>query len=51
MGKKCIARELGGAHYSVPRYRRERATADTQTRPRRMTLDAEQQQVARSLLD
>ena len=50
-GKKRIARELGVARNSVRRYLREGAAAETQTRPRAWTLDTEQQQVARRLLD
>jgi len=50
-GKKRIARELGVARNSVRRYLREGAAAETQTRPGAWTLDAEQQAVARSLLD
>ena len=50
-GKKRIARELGVARNSVRRYLREGEAADTQTRPRAWTLDAEQQVLARSLLD
>jgi transposase len=50
-GKKRIARELGVARNSVRRYVREGEAAETQTRPGAWTLDAEQQQVARSLLD
>jgi len=50
-GKKRIARELGVARNSVRRYLREGTAAETQTRPGAWTLDAEQQQVARTLLD
>jgi transposase len=50
-GKKRIARELGVARNSVKRYLREGAAAETQSRPGAWTLDAEQQRVARSLLD
>lgn len=50
-GKKRIARELGIARNSAKRYLREGTAAETQTRPGAWTLDAEQQQVARSLLD
>src|SRR4029078_8389825 len=46
-----IARELGVARNSVRRYLREGEAADTQTRPRAWTMDAEQQVLARSLLD
>ena len=50
-GKKRIARELGVARNSVRRYLREGAAAETQTRPGAWTLDADQQEVARTLLD
>ena len=50
-GKKRIARELGVARNSVKRYVREGEAAETQTRPGAWTLDAEQQALARSLLD
>src|SRR6185295_1392026 len=50
-GKKRITRELGVARNSVKRYLREGAEAETQTRPGAWTLDAEQQALARSMLD
>lgn len=50
-GKKRIAHELGVARNSVRRYLREGEAAETQTRPGAWTLDAEQQALARSLLD
>lgn len=50
-GKKRIARELGIARNSVKRYLREGDAAETQTRPGAWTLDAEQQALARTLLD
>jgi hypothetical protein len=49
-GSKRIARELGIARNSVKRYLRDSA-AESQTRPGAWTLDAEQQAVARTLLD
>ncbi len=50
-GKNRIARDLGVARNSVRRYLREGEAAETQTRPGAWTLDAEQQTLARSLLD
>jgi transposase len=50
-GAKRIARELGIARNSVRRYLREGAAADTQTRPGAWTLDGEQREAARGLLD
>ena len=49
-GTKRIAREVGCARNSVRRYLRD-VDAETQTRPGAWTLDAEQQSLARSLLD
>ncbi len=49
-GTKRIAREVGCARNSVRRYLRD-VDAETQTRPGAWTLDAEQQQLARTLLD
>ena len=50
-GARRIARELGIARNSVRRYLREGAAAETQTRPGAWTLDSEQRQAARRLLD
>lgn len=50
-GSKRIARELGIARNSVRRYLRDGVAAETQTRPGAWTLDATQQQTARTLLD
>jgi transposase len=50
-GSKRIARELGIARRTVKRYLRGGESAETQTRPGAWTLDAEQQALARSMLD
>jgi transposase len=50
-GAKRIAREVGAARNSVKRYLREGEAAERQTRPGAWTLDADEQQKARELLD
>ncbi len=50
-GSKRIARELGIARNSVRRYLRGGAAAEVQARPNARTLDADQEALARELLD
>ena len=50
-GAKRITRELGIARNSVRRYLREGPAAETQARPGAWTLDGEQREAARGLLD
>lgn len=50
-GSKRIARELGIARNSVRRYLRGGAAAEVQARPKARTLDADQEALARELLD